>query len=100
MAAKDAEELRRTKVQHLEQADGAAQPPGSQQPQPSQPPGAGSTPPQQEDQQQQQQQQGPEPPSPYTPNSTAGSEADVGQQLQIVGMSATLPNVDQVTPDC
>lgn len=91
MAAKDAEDLHRTKVQ----ADGGAQPPGSQQPQQSQQPGAGSTPPLQADQQQKG-----EPPSPYTPNSTAGSEADVGQQLQIVGMSATLPNVDQVTLEC
>lgn len=88
MTAKDAEDLRRTK----EQADGEAQQPGSQQPQQSQQPVAGSTPPQQAEQQQKG-----EPPSPYTPNSPASSETDVGQQLQIVGMSATLPNVDQVT---
>jgi hypothetical protein len=33
--------------------------------------------------------------SPWTPRSSAGSQA-VMQPLQVIGMSATLPNVDQV----
>lgn len=48
-------------------------------------------------QQQQQQQDQQAPASPYTPKSVGlCSPGDFGQQLQIVGMSATLPNVDQV----
>lgn len=43
-------------------------------------------------------QQQPSPVTPYTPGSAGASSVDMmmGQQLQIVGMSATLPNVDQV----
>jgi hypothetical protein len=85
MAAKDAAESSKLKFQQLVQQD--AQATGSQGQQQQQPDHAGSPSKQQSQQQ---------PESPYTPGSAAGSDADVGQQLQIVGMSATLPNVDQV----
>lgn len=76
MAAQEADESSKAKLQQDEpQAE------GSQGPQEGSPP--------QQDQQ--------PPVTPYTPNSASPSSgSDFEQQLQIVGMSATLPNVDQV----
>lgn len=87
LAAQEADESRKAKLQQEEgqAGDSPGQQEGGKQGTPSQP-----------DAQRNQQSQ-PAPVSPYTPDSAARSSgADVEQQLQIVGMSATLPNVDQV----
>lgn len=89
LAAKEAEDSRRAKL--AQQQDGQQQ----QAPQQGQgPEGENSTPPQQQPQQKSQA----TPASPYTPGSATPSTAgDVVQALQIIGMSATLPNVDHVS---
>lgn len=92
LAAKEADESRKAKLQQEERQTGGSQ--GQQQQQG----GRGqSTPPEVRAHAEQEGQQAPV--SPYTPNSAAthSGASDAGQQqLQIVGMSATLPNVDQV----
>jgi hemolysin activation/secretion protein len=83
LAAKEAADSCQAKAEQAQAATSQQQQQQAQEQQgtPSQP--------QQQDQQ--------APASPYTPESVGlCSPGDFGQQLQIVGMSATLPNVDQV----
>jgi len=94
LAAKEAEDSRRAKL--LQQQDGqkAASQQQQEPPQGQGPEGENGTPPQQQPQQKSQA----TPVSPYTPGSATPSTAgDVVQALQIIGMSATLPNVEHVS---
>jgi TolA-binding protein len=88
-AAKEEQERRRAQYQEQIKRQQEAEAQRQQQQQ-------GATPSQQQQQQQTQQQQQQTPSTPLASGNSTPDMGGSGNQLQIIGMSATLPNMDQV----